>query len=107
MKTDIHPTYQTATVKCACGNTFSVGSTTEHLDIEVCSSCHPFYIGDDSKKVLAGRLEKFKNRQATAATKREEVKATSAKRAAKVKKTPKVEKETPASAEATADRKEK
>ena len=83
MKTDVHPAYHQATVKCACGNTFTVGSTKEHLDIEVCSSCHPFYIGDDSKKVLAGRLEKFKNRQATAAGKREEVKATSAKRAAK------------------------
>jgi large subunit ribosomal protein L31 len=83
MKADIHPTYQQASVKCACGNTFTVGSTKDHLDIEVCSSCHPFYIGDDSKKVLAGRLEKFKTRQATAASKREEVKATSAKRASK------------------------
>jgi large subunit ribosomal protein L31 len=84
MKVDTHPTYfPQAKVKCACGNTFTVGSTKESLDIEVCSACHPFYIGDDSKKVLAGRLEKFKNRQATAAGKREEVKATSAKRAAK------------------------
>src|SRR5688572_19359460 len=92
MKTAIHPTYQQATVKCACGNMFTVGSTKDHLDIEVCSACHPFYIGDDSKKVLAGRLEKFKTRQATAATKREEVKATQALRAAKAQKTPKVEK---------------
>ena len=83
MKTDIHPTYQQATVKCACGNTFTVGSTKDHLDVEVCSSCHPFYIGDDSKKVLAGRLEKFKSRQATASSKREAVKATAAKRATK------------------------
>jgi hypothetical protein len=40
----------------------------------VCSSCHPFYIGDESKKVLAGRLEKFKTRQGKAASKREESK---------------------------------
>ena len=89
MKVDIHPKYYQATVKCACGNTFTVGSTMEKLDIEVCSSCHPFYVGDDSKKILAGRLEKFKSRQATAASKREEVKATATKRAAK--KTPKKE----------------
>ncbi|MBP9771647.1 MAG: 50S ribosomal protein L31 [Candidatus Pacebacteria bacterium] len=83
MKADIHPQYYQAAVKCACGNTFTVGSTKEKLDIEVCSSCHPFYIGDDSKKILAGRLEKFKNLQATAAGKREAVKATATKRAAK------------------------
>ncbi|MDQ5927841.1 MAG: large subunit ribosomal protein, partial [Patescibacteria group bacterium] len=47
MKTDIHPTYNSkATVKCACGATFTVGSTKESLDIEVCSTCHPFYVGD-------------------------------------------------------------
>ncbi len=67
MKADTHPTYfPQAHVKCACGNTFTVGSTKESLEIEVCSACHPFYIGDESKKVLAGRLEKFKNRQSTA-----------------------------------------
>ena len=27
MKTDIHPEYHTATVKCACGNTFQTRST--------------------------------------------------------------------------------
>ena len=81
MKTDTHPTYfPKAGVKCACGNTFTVGSTKESLDIEVCSACHPFYVGDDSKKIVAGRLEKFKTRQATAATKREAVKATASKR---------------------------
>ena len=75
MKADTHPTYfPKAGVKCACGNTFTVGSTKETLDVEVCSACHPFYIGDDSKKILAGRLEKFKNRQSTVASKRDSVK---------------------------------
>lgn len=64
MKKDIHPIYHKATVSCACGNTFTVGSTKEKLEIEICSSCHPFYTG--SKKVLdtAGRVEKFKQRLA-------------------------------------------
>lgn len=84
MKTDTHPTYfAKANVKCACGNTFTVGSTKEMLDVEVCSACHPFYVGDDSKKQVAGRLEKFKTRQATVAAKREEAKATSTKRVSK------------------------
>lgn len=75
MKTDTHPAYfPQAHVKCACGNTFTVGSTKEKIDVEVCSSCHPFYIGDDSKKILAGRLEKFKTRQTAASAKRETAK---------------------------------
>ena len=79
MKTDIHPTYfPKAAVKCACGNTFTVGSTKETIDVEVCSACHPFYIGDDSKKILAGRLEKFKTRQGVATSKRESVKKVAA-----------------------------
>lgn len=89
MKADTHPTYfPQARVKCACGNTFSVGSTKEQLDVEVCSSCHPFYIGDDSKKILAGRLEKFKTRQTAASAKREE-----AKKVATTKKTKKTAEE--------------
>lgn len=86
MKTDTHPTYfAKANVKCACGNTFTVGSTKEALDVEVCSACHPFYVGDDSKKMVAGRLEKFRARQATAGAKRDAVKATATKRVSKKK----------------------
>lgn len=59
MKRGIHPTYTQATVTCACGNTFTVGSTTSEIHTEVCSACHPFYTGQ--KKVLdtAGRVERF------------------------------------------------
>lgn len=81
MKTDIHPEYYAkATVKCACGNTFTVGSTKDHIDVEVCSACHPFFVGDESKKILAGRLEKFKTRQEAAASKREAAKKISSTR---------------------------
>jgi len=84
MKADTHPTYfPQAHVKCACGNTFTVGSTKEKIDVEVCSSCHPFYIGDESKKVLAGRLEKFKTRQTVASAKRETAKKHAANRKTK------------------------
>ncbi len=64
-KKDIHPAYfPAAVVKCACGAKFSIGSTKEKLDIEICSNCHPFYTG--GKKIIdtAGRVEKFKQRLA-------------------------------------------
>lgn len=64
MKTDIHPTYYPkATVKCACGNTFTVGSTKETVETEICSACHPFYTGSEKYVDTAGRIEKFKARQ--------------------------------------------
>ena len=65
MKSDIHPTYYPkAKIKCACGNSFAVGSTKEHLEVEICSNCHPFYTGGSKIVDTAGRVEKFKQRLA-------------------------------------------
>lgn len=64
MKKDIHPNYYQANISCACGNTFTVGSTKEHLEIEICSKCHPFYTGGSKLVDTAGRVEKFKQRLA-------------------------------------------
>jgi len=67
MKKEIHPEYYaTAEVKCACGNTLSVGSTIEKFDVEICSACHPFFTGEEKIVDTAGRVEKFKQRQAAA-----------------------------------------
>ena len=67
MKTGIHPPYvSNAKVTCACGNSFTVGSTTEHLSVEICSACHPFYTGTEKIIDTAGRVEKFKARRAKA-----------------------------------------
>ena len=68
MKKDIHPAYFPASkVACACGNTFTVGSTKDNIKVEICSACHPFYTGEGSKILdTAGRVEKFKARQAKA-----------------------------------------
>jgi large subunit ribosomal protein L31 len=67
MKRDIHPKYNTNTkVNCACGSSFNVGSTIEKIEIEVCSSCHPFYTGAEKVIDTAGRVEKFKMRMAKA-----------------------------------------
>ena len=62
MKPNIHPHYVQATVTCACGNTFTVGSTKEVLKVDVCSKCHPFYTGQQRLLDTTGRVERFRKR---------------------------------------------
>jgi large subunit ribosomal protein L31 len=65
MKKDIHPKYYPkAKVRCACGATFTVGSTKPEIQVEICSACHPFYTGKGKLIDTAGRVEKFKARTA-------------------------------------------
>jgi large subunit ribosomal protein L31 len=62
MKTGIHPNYVEATVTCACGNTFTVGSTKPQMRVDVCSKCHPFFTGQQRIIDTAGRVERFRRR---------------------------------------------
>jgi large subunit ribosomal protein L31 len=63
MKKDIHPKYYPkAKVKCACGNEFTVGSTKESLEVEICSQCHPFYTGKEKMVDTLGQVQKFRKR---------------------------------------------
>jgi large subunit ribosomal protein L31 len=62
MKPDIHPQYVEATVMCACGSTFTVGSTKPILKVDVCSQCHPFYTGQQRMLDTTGRVERFRKR---------------------------------------------
>jgi large subunit ribosomal protein L31 len=63
MKPKIHPEYYTdAKVICACGNTFTTGSTKKTLKVELCSKCHPFYTGEQRVVDTLGRVERFKRR---------------------------------------------
>lgn len=65
MKKDIHPKYNSKSkVTCACGNTFVVGSTLDEINVEICSSCHPFYSGNEKVLDTAGRVDRFKKRAA-------------------------------------------
>lgn len=64
MKTDVHPKYHQAEIKCACGSIFKVGSTKERMEVEICSKCHPFYTGNKRIMDAAGKVEKFKQRLA-------------------------------------------
>ncbi len=59
MKADIHPEYHEATVRCACGNEFTVGSTMKEIKVEICSNCHPFFTGKQKLVDTEGRVEKF------------------------------------------------
>jgi len=64
MKKDIHPQYYpNAKVRCACGATFTIGSTKPEIQVEICSQCHPFYTGKEKLIDTAGRVEKFKARK--------------------------------------------
>ena len=70
MKADIHPEFYTdAKVKCACGHTFSIGSTMKKIEVEICSNCHPFYTGVEKIVDTAGRVEKFRARREAAQSK--------------------------------------
>ena len=60
MKTDIHPTYYPeATVVCACGNSWTTGSTQEHIQTDVCSECHPFFTGEQRIVDTEGQVDRF------------------------------------------------
>lgn len=63
MKKTIHPPYyHDAVVTCACGNTFTAGSTKKELRVEICSQCHPFYTGKQKFLDTAGRIERFQRK---------------------------------------------
>ncbi len=62
MKEGIHPDYAEAVVKCACGETFTTGSTKKALHVEICSKCHPFFTGRQKLIDTGGRVDRFKKK---------------------------------------------
>ncbi len=62
MREGIHPNYGEAVVKCACGETFTTGSTKKSLHVEICSKCHPFFTGKQKLIDTGGRVERFKKK---------------------------------------------
>ena len=63
MKKDIHPKYYPdAKVTCACGNTFTTGSTKPELRTDLCSACHPFFTGEMRIVDTAGQVDRFVKR---------------------------------------------
>ena len=63
MKKDIHPTYfPEARVVCACGETWTVGSTQEEIRVDICSACHPFFTGEQRIVDTEGQVDRFYKR---------------------------------------------
>ena len=72
MKQGIHPELKTTLVHCnGCGTEFETHSTVDKITVEICSQCHPFYTGKQKLVDVAGRVDRFKARQAAAADKRQ------------------------------------
>ncbi|MDI9470374.1 MAG: 50S ribosomal protein L31 [Bacillota bacterium] len=63
MKEKIHPKYATATVRCACGETFETRSTISQINVDICSKCHPFFTGRQKLVDTGGRVDKFNRRR--------------------------------------------
>lgn len=85
MKTGIHPTYHSSTISCACGASYSAGSTKATIAIELCSACHPFYTGKQKIVDTARRVEKFEGRLAQKTGDILDSKAKAEKKAARAK----------------------
>lgn len=64
MKSDIHPAYGEAHIKCACGHVFTTKSTVKEMHVNTCSSCHPFFSGTTKLMDTEGRVERFQKRYA-------------------------------------------
>ena len=67
MKSAIHSRYYPDTqVTCACGHSFTTGSTNKELHVDICSNCHPFYTGEQRFVDIQGRVEMFEKRRKAA-----------------------------------------
>ena len=63
MKDGIHPDYHEIKATCSCGNVLTIRSTlNKDLNLDVCSSCHPFYTGKQRNVDTGGRVDRFKKR---------------------------------------------
>lgn len=62
-KEGLHPKfYYDARVACACGNTWTTGSTQKEIRTDICSNCHPFYTGEQRIVDTAGQVDRFMRR---------------------------------------------
>ena len=54
-----HPKYVESVITCGCGNVIQTRSTRSEINVEVCSSCHPFYSGSSKFVDTLGRVDRF------------------------------------------------
>ena len=62
MKKDIHPSYGPSTIQCACGNLIETKSVLPRIQVDLCSSCHPFFTGKQKLMDTAGRIDRLKKK---------------------------------------------
>jgi large subunit ribosomal protein L31 len=94
MKKTIHPQYYNeAKVTCACGNTFTTGSTKPVISVEVCFKCHPFYTGEQRFIDTQGRIDVFSKKQQLAQEYKKKILSKKQKKVEKEEKKPKTLKE--------------
>ena len=62
MKENIHPKYEKANIKCACGSVIETRTTKGDIKVEICSSCHPFFTGKQKLVDTGGRVDRFNKR---------------------------------------------
>jgi large subunit ribosomal protein L31 len=85
MQQNIHPKwYADAQVVCACGNTFTIGSTKPTIKVEICAKCHPFFTGTMKYVDTLGRVERFQKKQKIADSQATIVAAAKKKKAEKL-----------------------
>ena len=62
MREGIHPKYEAAKVRCACGNEFETRSTKPEIRVDICAKCHPFFTGKQKLVDTGGRVDRFNKR---------------------------------------------
>lgn len=73
MKKNVHPNWNpNATVTCACGNTFTTGSTQDKIRVELCSNCHPLFTGQAKLVDTLGQVDRFVKKVEASKTKQAE-----------------------------------
>lgn len=68
----IHPKYDTTTFTCGCGAVHTIASTIASgaMHVDLCCECHPFYTGKVRTVDTAGRIDRFKAKEAAAQSKK-------------------------------------
>lgn len=70
MKADFHPEYKESVIQCSCGAIIQTRSTSPDMRVGICSSCHPFFTGEQRFVDTAGRVDKFTQRYGSAKARR-------------------------------------
>ncbi len=70
MKANLHPQYNQLNVTCSCGASFTTGSTSDSIVVDICSKCHPFFTGEQRFVDKVGRVQKYQAKAAAATGKK-------------------------------------